>query len=425
MFDPRRPLAQRVYYGWVIATACFLLAMAAFGTSYAFGVFYDAFIAEFDVSRAVLAAVFGLQTAIIYVVAVPAGQYVDRYGQRRIAALSTVLFTAGLVWSALARSYLELLVAFGVVAATGMAGLYVVSYATIPLWFGHRRGAAAGFAASGLGLGIVVVPPGADWLISLFGWRAAMLVVAGSVATLCLLAVALFADRPEDVGADSAGEFDSASAGEREPGSDADDDVATADRRSIDGPGLTRPSVVSLPFLFVFLSWLFVSASVYVLLSHVVLHATDVGFGRSVGVLAVTVIGVATTVARLGVGVLSDRVGRTRTFAACAVLMGVAMLSLAAAPAVAVFMAAIVVFGVGYGGCGGLFGAQVADLFGRRTINTTLALMSLSFGLSGILAPPLAGLVFEQFGGYELAFVVLGVSNVAGAGCVVLAARYS
>ncbi|QLG48692.1 hypothetical protein [Natrinema halophilum] len=126
--DPRRALANRIYYGWIIA--CFLASVAVFGTSYAFGVFYDA-IEAFGASRSLLALVFGLQTAVLYVAAVGSGRHVERWGQRKMTAVSSLLVTAGIVWTALSRSYLELLFVFGVVAALGMSGLYIVGYATL------------------------------------------------------------------------------------------------------------------------------------------------------------------------------------------------------------------------------------------------------------------------------------------------------
>ncbi|MEF8869218.1 MAG: MFS transporter, partial [Haloarculaceae archaeon] len=178
--DLRRRLAGRVYYGWVVVGACLLAAMATFGTSYTFGVFFDAFIAEFGVGRGPLAFVFGLQTALIYVGSVGAGRAIDRYGGRRVAAVAGLLLSAGLGWAALARSYLELLAAFGVLAGLGMAGLYVVGYATVPQWFERRRGTASGIAAAGSGAGLVTLPGVADSLIASVGWRQALLVVAGA-----------------------------------------------------------------------------------------------------------------------------------------------------------------------------------------------------------------------------------------------------
>lgn len=63
--------------------------MVVFGTSYAFGVFYDVFTREFAVSRSVLALVFGVQTAFVYIVGVGSGWLVDRYGQRQVVVGST------------------------------------------------------------------------------------------------------------------------------------------------------------------------------------------------------------------------------------------------------------------------------------------------------------------------------------------------
>ena len=95
--DPRVILADRIYYGWIIVVACFLASVTVFGTTYAFSVFYDAFSSAFDVSHSLLAAVFGLQTALIYVTGVGAGRLVETHGQRRVAVASSVLLVTGLI----------------------------------------------------------------------------------------------------------------------------------------------------------------------------------------------------------------------------------------------------------------------------------------------------------------------------------------
>ena len=400
--DPRRALAGRFYYGWVVVVACFLASVTVFGTTYAFGVFYDVFIEAFDASPSRVALVFGLQTALLYVSGVGAGRMVDRHGQRRVAAASGALLAAGLVWTAFARSYAELLAAYGVVAAVGMAGLYIVSYATLPAWFGRRRGTATAVASAGLGVGLLAVPPGADLAIAALGWRRAVLAVAGLVALLSLLVAALFADDPAAVGADAADEFEA---------------------REDDGAVDVRATVASARFLLVFAGWTLVFAPLFVVLSHVVRHAASAGLGRSTGVLAIAVVGVATTATRLGVGPLSDRLGRPRTFVACATLLGGSTAALAAAPTPRGFLAVVAVFGVGYGGCGGLIAAVTADLFGNRALNTVFALLSVAFAVSGLAAPPLAGLWFEAAGSYEPAFVAAGLLGVAGAGSVALGTR--
>lgn len=408
---PRRVLADRVYYGWIIALACFLASVAVFGTTYAFGVFYDVFLGAFDASGPLVALVFGVQTALLYVSGISVGRFVGRYGRRRVAAASGVFLVAGLVWTARAQSYLELLVAFGVVAAVGMGGLYIVSYATLPAWFDRRRGTASALASAGLGVGLVVIPPGIEAAIGGFGWRTAVLALAGFVAALVAVVVVLFADDPAAVGADTSHEFGT-----------PDGDGSGAEPGELDGPNV-RDIVTSGPFLLVFAGWTLAFVPVYAVFGHVVRHATATGVGRSVGVAAVAAIGVATTLGRISIGPLSDWLGRPRTFAASALLLSGATAWLGVASGSEQFLAAVALFGVGYAGCGGLIGAVTADLFGERALDTLFGVLSVSFAVSGLFAPPLAGLWFEAVGSYRVAFVAIGLVGAAGAGCVALGAR--
>jgi MFS family permease len=316
--DLRRRLAGRVYYGWVVVGACLLAATATFGTSYTFSVSFDAFIEEFGVGRGPLGFVFGLQTALLFTGGLAAGRAVDRYGGRRVAAVSGVL---------------------------------------------------------------------------------------------------LFADRHADVGADPAVEFEDCGAGGAGTGADG---VATP---SPELPDETRETVLSGPFLLVFLGWTCIYAPIYVLLSHVVLYATHAGFGRSTGVFAITVLGVTIVLARLGVGALSDRVGRVATFVASGALVGLGLLALPLAPTATAFLGGIVASAVGYSGTGSLLSSILADLFGNEGLNTMFGVASLAFGVAGLTAPPLAGYWFETAGSYGPPFGAFRTVGLVGAGCIVLAAR--
>lgn len=407
--DPRSLLARNVYYGWIVTIACFLTSVVVFGTTYTFSVFYDALIVEFGMSRSSLAFVFGLQTALIYVSGIGVGRLIERHGQRRVTAASSAILVGGLTWAAFARSYFELLAAFGIVTAFGLSGLYIVSYATLPSWFERRLGTAGGVASSGLGVGLVVIPFGADAVISTLGWRTAMLGMAGGMALLAVTAVLLLADDHSDVDADASVEF-----GESGPTGTDDRRDTTADVREI----VTAP-----PFALVFLGWTLIFTPLYAVLSHIVLHATEIGIGRSTGVYAITVIGVTTGISRVGIGSLSDRLGRPRTFVGSGILLGGATVGLSVAPTAGYFLVGAAAFGIGYGGCGGLIGAITADVFGKRSLNTLFAVLSLSFAVSGLLAPPLAGLWFESSGSYRLAFIIAGTVGVVGSGCTMLGVK--
>lgn len=435
----RRHLASRVYYGWVVAGACLLASVALYGTSYAFGVFSDRFVADFAASPSRVSLVFGVQTFVLYVGAVAAGRFVDRRGPRLGLVVGAVLLAVGLSAAGLAGSIPALVVAYGVVAGLGLSFVYVVAYATVPQWFGRRRGTANGIATAGLGIGLLVVPPAAAWLVSSVGWRDALLAIGLVAGGYLLLVSRLFATSHREVGADPGVEFGDRveNGGSGSGGSGPSDDPAVDDGAGSTGePGdrdsgaffegggrPLRETLLAPAFLLVFLGWVLVYGSLYVLYSHVVLFAIDIGIGKAAGVTAIAVVGGTTTVARLGLGRLSDRVGRVRVFVASSTLMGLATLALPSVETRLLLWVVAGVYGVGYGGNGALLSPLVADLFGEADINTVYGAMSLALAVSGLAAPPLAGLGFEHLGSYGPVWAAFGVLALAGAVCIALAGR--
>lgn len=406
----RRWTAARVYYGWVIALACFLGALVVFGMTYSFGVFADRLADSFAASRTRVSAVFGVHTFVIYAVAPFVGGLVDRYGPRRALLAGAALLGVGLAGASRAGSLLSFGVAYGLVVALGLSVVYVVAYATVPRWFGRRRGAANGVATAGLGAGLLAVPPAASVLVAAVGWRGTFLVLAAGLVGVLMVVAALFVDGPEAVGADASVEFPD--------GRPERESLAPRERAA-----RVRTVVRSRPFLLVLAGWVCVYATLYVVMGHLVFYVTDAGMVRQVGAWAIGAIGVVTSLSRLGVGALSDRLGRVRTFVACSAWMGltVAALSLAGTPAGVVVVAAA--FGVGYGGNGALLSPLVADLFGEADLATLYGAMSLAFAVAGLAAPPLAGATYEALGTYEPVFLAVGALGLVGAGLVWIAGR--
>ena len=152
-----RARASPVYYGWYVVGGCFLAIVVLFGATFSFGVFFEPIQSEYGGSRAGVAALFSLQTFVLYAGAAATGGLVDRYGTRRSMAAGGLLLAGGLATAALVGPFLAFAVAFGVVAALGLSLLHVVGYATVPRWFGRRRGFASGVATAGLGVGMFVV----------------------------------------------------------------------------------------------------------------------------------------------------------------------------------------------------------------------------------------------------------------------------
>lgn len=397
-----------VYPGWRVVVGCFLGALVVFGVSYSYSVFLGPIQSDLALSRAEVSLAFSVQTAVIYVAAAGIGVLADRYGVRRLLALGAGLFVAGTALATRARTLPALLAGHGVIAGTGLGAVYVVSYATVPRWFGRRRGLAAGVATAGLGVGMLAVAPAASHLVAAAGWRAALLALAGGAALLLAVSVALVADDPPSAGVDPTSEFPGGYP-ERPP-----TDWATY-RAEVVAVAASRT------FALVFAGWVLVYATLYVVFVHVVAHAGAAGIGERAGALALAAVGATTSVARVAGGWAADRLGRHRTFVACSAVMGAATLALPLVDTAAGLFAFAVVYGAAYGGNGALLSPLTTDLFGTANPNAVFGLVSLSFAVSGLVAPWAAGATFDATGSYAPAFVAAGAAGLVGAALVSLA----
>ncbi len=402
-----RPVDASPYYGWIVVSACFLTNGVVFGMVYAFGVFLEPIGSAFSASTAETSLVFGIQLFVMYSTSPPVGGLVEWIGPRRGLLVAAACLLSGMLAASRADSIPVLVLTYSIVTGLGMSIAFVVGYATPPQWFRRRRGLATGLASAGLGVGLVVVAPAASFLVTELGWRGAFAALAVGLTVLLLIAAFFMADDPDQVGADPAGEF-------------PDGRPTTA------GPWREQLAAVgevakSRAFSLLFVGYVFLYGTLYVILNHVVNFAGELGV-REAGVLAVGVVGVTTTVTRLAVGGVADRLGRLSIFVACGAIMAVALLVLPAATGPLALLAVAGLFGVGYGGTGALMSSVPADLFGGANLNAIFGLVSLSLAVPGLVAPAVAGYGFDQLGTYTPVFLLTGVVGLLGAGLVGAAA---
>lgn len=408
-----RRAETNVYYGWVVVGACFLGAFVVFGISYSFGVFFDQMLDEFGRSRSETSLVFGIQTFVMYIGAAVIGGFIDRYGTRPLLLVGMGLLSVGFSGVAMSTSLWHVVLFYGVVASLGLSVVYVVAYATVPKWFGRRRGFAGGVASSGLGIGMLLAAPAASTLIERFGWRSAYVLVLAVALALLAIAAAAIADSPRRVDVDASREFPGESVPERQK-------VPWRTQLRETFAVARTPS-----FVLMLVGWICIYTTLYVVFAHIVVFTVDIGLRRWVGVWALGVIGGTTSLARLGIGLVSDRFGRTRVFVTCSAVMGLSTLALAVADSMFIVFAFALVYGVAYGGNGALLSPLTADLFGTENINVLFGLVSISFAIAGLLAPFLTGMVYDALATYVPAFATAGVLGVLGAGLVAWADRWA
>jgi MFS family permease len=292
---------------------------------------------------------------------------------------------------------------YGGLAAIGMGTAYVPCNSTVVKWFVRRRGLAVGIASSGGSAGTFVLPLLAESLVGAVGWRRAYVVFGiGTVVVLNMVARLMRRD-PESLGL--------APDGEAPPTAP----TAEGDPWPLARAARTRAFWVLVGVFSA--TWL----AVFIPLVHLVPLTRDLGFSARIGASMVSVLGVAAVAGRLGMGAISDRIGRRAAIAIGVVMQALAFLLYAGAERLPVLYMATVVFGFSYGTISTLFPALVGDFFGRAQSG---ALVGVLFAVSGSMAawgPLAAGVVYDTTGAYTLAFLAAAGLNVLALALVVVA----
>ena len=104
----------------------------------------------------------------------PLGWLADRLGPRRLALAGGGCLALGLVLDGAVTRPWHLYVSFGLLTAAGVAACgWMPAVILVQRWFPRRLGTMLGITSAGIGVGIFLVVPAAQYAIDLVGWRAA------------------------------------------------------------------------------------------------------------------------------------------------------------------------------------------------------------------------------------------------------------
>ena len=246
---------------------------------------------------------------------------------------------------------------------------------------------------------MVVVAPFATYLISNFDWRMAYIVM-GLIAWLIVMPLSrLLKKDPYEIGA-------------------LPDGAKSASRDShLQKPKIEEDSLqpTDLPLLQVFRTrsfwlimfiWLLYASSLFLVFTHLVPHATDIGISAGEAAIVLSLIGGASIAGRGLMGTVSDRIGRKVTAVICALLQAGAMVWLLWSQDLWMFYLFALVYGFAFGGIGPSMAALIGDTFGLRSIGMTLGVLEIGWGVGAAIGPAIGGLIFDVSNSYFMAFLI-------------------
>jgi MFS family permease len=386
-----------LFYGWVILGAAVVIGGVGMGILFSLAVFLRPMAESMGWGRTGLSSVAAVNWITMGVGSVVWGTLSDRIGTRKVVLVGGGLVGLGMVLSSQITAVWQLYLTFSLMTGLGVSAFYAPLSSTAARWFTRNRGLALGIVSAGMGVGILVMSPLTRWLISLFDWRWAMLIL-GDLAWLIIIPVALLVrDSPEETGAVALG-------------------GTSASAHDAQGPA--EPVFGTSAFWVIALTHFACCAAHSGPIFHMVAYATDQGLDKMVAASLLGVSGLSSIAGRIGGGLIADRMGVKPTLLAGLALQAIMVLLYRFAGDVATFYALGLVFGVAYGTVMPLYALIVRDRFGERVMGRAYGGVFFVSSLGMAVGAYAGGWVYDHLGDY--AWLYLG-SFLIGAMAVAVA----
>ena len=317
------------------------------------------------------------------------GRLMDRYGVRRVTMPCVVAFALAMASIGFVPRSVTAFTLMYAVAGMASAGIAPLPYAkSVTGVFDTRRGLALGIAIAGVGIGTAFVPQYAQTFVENFGWR-------GTYVGLGLLHFAIAFPAVLFLLRDS------------EPSRSVQSHAGTGrlDAGAVPGKTLSE-ALVSSTFWFIALPFVCTGVALTGLSSSFVPILTDAGMSARLATTALTAVGLALIVGRIGSGYLLDRMFAPYVTIIFLMVPFAGIVLFAAEGSSALPFIGAFLIGIGIGGELDLMAYLVSRYFGLRAFGAVYGLLTGAFFVSAKGGPFLVSLVYDATGSYG--YVLLG-----------------
>jgi len=334
------------------------------------------------------------------------GYVMDRLGPRRVGVIGVTIVAASLFIFANART-LPVYYTASIVMAIGqsLGGFGAFTLAAMH-WFTKKRGRAMGVIHIGNGFAFSM-PLIIASLISGFGFHDTLMILGVVVFVFGVPLALVIRDRPESMGY--------LPDGERLLAVNQPQPRVPSEARwkaTPSGTGLDVSQVLRTPaFYLLTITSACMSAGQSVWITFQIPALEAAGFSLKVVGVMVLIYGLIQIPLRLAIGWFGDNLGRRRMYMAVCVLQPAGLLVFAFLSPSRLWLFPVYFLTYALGHAGWVIGSSTitADFFGTKRLATIRGLsQSMQIPVS-ILIPIFAGSMFDRYGNYQLAFIILGL----------------
>lgn len=378
---------------------------------YAYSVIFPAMIKAMGWSRGDASIAHTFNSLLVGFMAPVAAMVINRYGAKKtmLAGLIVMIVSLSLLGTVTSRLW-QWTVLWGFVMPFGLsfAGILPIQ-TTATFWFNLKRATVIGLVMSGAPLGGFVAQPVYTWLMAQTktwqtGWLTGLF-----FTLLCLVLVHFVRNKPEDLG--------------QYPDGLGPEEVRLAEN----GPGRVRAyrtteiwtlgEVFRTPAIW-FITVLLVAqvVPVFMMITHGVLHLTDMGLDKMHASYVLGFMLLGTSVARLPMGWVGDRIEPRWIVVGAVLARLIAYTGIWLVPYYPALLVFAFVFGFTYGTTLVLLSTLIANYYGADVFASVIGLLMPIWIASGAIIPVGAGYAYDYFHSYDLAFI--GVNAIIAASLI-------
>lgn len=381
-----------------VIVAASILIMCCSGSVYAWSIFVAPLRAGFHFSSVQPQIVFGFIIAAFTVTMLFVGRIERKTGPRITAIIGAVLFSSGyLLASFSGGNFILILLGIGILSGSGMGFGYVTVLVNIVRWFPGRRGLAAGIVVAGFAGGALLLSLIAQPILDSGVYILDVFRIVAIVYGVLFLLAALFMSSP-------------GLSGDKPPERPVGVRVLVKDRR----------------FWVLFYTFFAGSFSGLLLIGNLKPLGVFYGVSENATLTAVVLLSIGNAAGRILWGQVYDKAGGRRS-----VLMALALLSfffLLLIPGVRsdfAFLALAFIIGSCFGANFVLYAADVTHIYGIDQLGIIYPVVSLAYGIAGIVGPVVGGYIFDISGSYYPSIVLSAIICLTGLAVYTLTMRKS
>jgi MFS family permease len=405
--------ANRLYYGWYILSASFIILFFNSGAQTTFSILFKPMIAEFGWSRGTLSFAFLLNMIVYSITLIVAGKLYDRYGPKRILITATVFVSAGYILCSFITSIWQFYICFGFFAAVGLGGTSIPLFAAImSKWFNKWRGLIISLALSGTCLGRFALIPFFSYFQQNYGWRASYSLIGIIMFIInMILIMSVIKNKPDSI---------SAQTQDKVKVREIDKTIAA---ENFTGDLRLKDAMQTRSFWLFTLMMFICGSGDFLISNHLIPFATDNGISSGTAGSMLAWSGLISLAGILIAGPLSDIIGNKIPIALTFLLRILSFALILYDQSLMSSYIFALVFGFTFLVTAPLSTTLAGRIYGFAHIGIITGFINTVHFLGGGLWTYIGGLIYDRTGNYNMAFLLSGVLAFIAFVCTLLIAE--